>query len=52
MCMKNNELDREFDKLVNGKMKKLSRINLKEELEFRETVSRMHNQDRDGVFGE
>ena len=53
MCMKNNELDREFDKLVNGRMKKLSRINLKEELEFRENVSIMDNHDRDGdeVFG-
>ena len=53
MCMKNNELDRKFDKLVNGRMKKLSRINLKEELEFRENVSIMDNHDRDGdeVFG-
>ena len=54
MCMKNNELDREFDKLVKGRMKKLNRINLKEELDFRENVSMMHNQDRDGdeVFRE
>ena len=52
MCMKNNGLDREFDKLVNGKMKKLSRINLKEELGFRENVSTIYNRDGDEVFGE
>jgi hypothetical protein len=52
--MKNNELDREFYKLVEGRMKKLNRINLKEEMDFGENVSSMHNQDRDGdeVFGE
>ena len=49
--MKNNELDREFDKLVNGRMKKLSRINLKQELDFRENVSTIHNLDGDEVFG-
>ena len=52
MCMNNNELDREFDKLVNGKMKKLSHVNLKEELDFRENVSTIHNRDGDEVFGE
>ena len=54
MCMKNNELDREFDKLLNGKMKKLSRINLKQEMDFRENVSMLDNHNRDGdeVFGE
>ena len=52
MCMKNNELDREFDKLVEGRMKKLNRINLKEELDFRDNVSMMHNQDGDEVFEE
>ena len=45
MCMKNNELDRGFNKLVNGRMKKLSRINLKQELDFRENVSTIHNRD-------
>lgn len=51
--MKDNELDGGFDKLVYGRMRKLSRINLKEELEFRENVSIMDNHDRDGdeVFG-
>ena len=52
MCMKNNELDREFDKLVNGKMKKLSHVNLKEELDFRENVPTIHNREGDEVFGE
>ena len=52
MCMKNDELDREFDKLVNGRMKKLSRINLKEELDFQENVTTMIDRDRDEVFGE
>ena len=28
MCMNNNELDRELDKLVEGRMKKLNGINL------------------------
>ena len=50
--MNNNELDKEFDKLVNGRMKKLSRINLKQELDSRENVSTIHNRDRDEVFGE
>ena len=52
MCMKNNELDREFDKLVEGRMKKLNRINLKEELEFRENISVVQDRDGDEVFGE
>ena len=52
MCMNNNELDREFDKLVNGKMKKLSHVNLKEELDFRENVPTIHNRDGDELFGE
>ena len=50
--MNNNELDKEFDKLVNGRMKKLSRINLKQELDSRENVSTIHNRDGDEVFGE
>ena len=52
MCMKNNELDRKFDKLVNGRMKKLSRINLKQELDFRENISELTNVDGHEVFGE
>ena len=52
MCMKNNELDRELDKLVEGRMKKLNEIDLKEELDFRENVSTIHNRDGDEVFGE
>ena len=52
--MKNNGLDREFAKLVEGRMMKLNRINLKKEVDFVENVSSMYNQDRDGdeVFGE
>ena len=50
--MKNNELDREFDKLVEGRMKKLNRINLKEELDFRENISVVQDRDGDEVFGE
>ncbi len=52
MDMKNNGLDREFDKLVEGRMKKLSCINLKQELDFRDNVSTIHNRDGDEVFGE
>ena len=52
MCMKNNELDREFDKLVEGRMKKLSYINLKEELQFRENITELTNVDGHEVFGE
>ena len=52
MCMKNNELDREFDKLVEGRMKKLNRINLKEEIDFMDNISVITGQDGDEVFGE
>ena len=50
--MKNSELNREFNKLVNGRMKKLSRINLKQELDFRENISELTNVDGHEVFGE
>ncbi|MCW6159035.1 MAG: hypothetical protein LVQ63_06120 [Thermoplasmatales archaeon] len=50
--MKNNVNDSEFDKLVEGRMKKLYRINLKEELDFRENVSLISSTDGDEVFGE
>jgi hypothetical protein len=50
--MKNNELDSEFDKLVEGRMKKLNRINLKDELNFIENVSAISDRDGDEVFGE
>jgi hypothetical protein len=52
MCMKNDELDGEFDRLVEGRMKRLNGINLKEEIEFRENGSTMHYHDGDEVFGE
>jgi len=52
MCMKNSGLNREFDRLVEGKIKRLKGMNLKEELEFRENGSTMHYQDGDEVFGE
>ena len=52
MFMKNEALDREFDKLVEGRMMKLSHINLKEELDFRENISELTNVDGHEVFGE
>ena len=52
MFMKNEALDRELDKLVEGRMKILSHINLKEELDFRENISVITSQDGDEVFGE
>ena len=52
MFMKNEAFDKELDKLVNGRMKKLSHINLKEELDFRENISMITGQDGDEVFGE
>jgi hypothetical protein len=52
MCMKNSGLNREFDRLVEGRVKRLNGINLKGELEFRENSSTMHYQDGDEVFGE
>ena len=52
MCMKNDEFNREFSKLVEGRMKRLDRINLKEELDFMDNISAMHNRDGDEVFGE
>jgi len=50
--MKNNELDREFDKLVEGRMKKLSGINLKEEIDFMDNISAISDRDGHEVFGE
>ena len=52
MCMKNDVFNREFDRLVEGRMKKLSGINLKEELDSRENVSVMSNLNGEEVFGE
>ena len=52
MCMKNNVFNREFDRLGEGRMKKLSGLNLKEELDSRENVSVMSGQDGDEVFEE
>ncbi len=52
MCMNNNELDREFDKLVEGRMKKLNGINLKEEIDFTDNISTISDRDGDEVFGE
>ena len=50
--MKNNVFDREFDRLVEGRLKKLSGLNLKEELDSRENVSVMSDLDGEEVFGE
>jgi hypothetical protein len=49
--MKDNELDGGFDKLVYGRMRKLSRINLKEELDFQEYVSTMIDRDGERYSG-
>ncbi len=50
--MRNDVFNREFDRLVEGRMKRLSGLNLKEELDFRENVSVMSGQDGDEVFEE
>ena len=50
--MKNDVFNREFDKPVEGRMKKLNGLNLKEEVDFRENVSVISGQDGDEVFGE
>ena len=52
MCLKNNELDREFYKLVEGRMKKLNGINLKEEIDFMDNIFAISDRDGDEVFGE
>ena len=46
------DIDREFDKLVEGRMKKLSGINLKEEIDFMDNISTISDRDGDEVFGE
>ena len=50
--MKNEVFDREFDKLVEGRMKKLNGINLKEESDFMDNISAISDRDGDEVFGE
>ncbi len=52
MCMKNSELDGEFDKLAEGKVKRFSRVNLKETIDFLNTISSISDRDGDEVFGE
>ena len=52
MCMKNDVFNGEFDRLVEGRIKKLSELNLKEELDFRENVSIMSDLNGEEVFGE
>ena len=52
MCIKNDVFNREFDRLVEGRMRKLSGINLKEELDSKENVSVMSDLDGEEVFGE
>ena len=49
MCMNNNDLDREFDKLAEGRMKKLSGINLTEEIDFMDNISVISDSDGDEV---
>ena len=52
MFMKNGAFDGEFDKLVEGRMKKLNGINLKEELDFMDNISVISDRDGHEVFGE
>ncbi|MEM0134592.1 MAG: hypothetical protein QXU18_05105, partial [Thermoplasmatales archaeon] len=52
MYMKNNVFNWEFDKLVEGRLKKLSRVNLKEELDPRENISVISGMNGKEVFGE
>ena len=52
MCMKNDVFNGKFDKLVEGRMKKLSGINLKEELDSRENVSVISDLNGEEAFGE
>ena len=52
MYMKSDVFNRKFDKLVEGRMKKLSGINLKEEVDSRENVSAMSDLNGVEVFGE
>ena len=52
MFMKNDLFNREFDKLVEGRMKKLNGINLKEEIDFMDNISAISDRDGDEVFGE
>ena len=50
--MRNYVFNREFDKLAEGRMKKLSGIDLREELDSRENVPIMSGTDGEEVFGE
>ena len=50
--MKNDVFNREFDRLVEGRMKKLSGLDLKEKLDFKENVSVMSDLNGEEVFGE
>ena len=50
--MKNNEIDREFERLIEGRLKRLNGINLKEELDCRENISELSNYDGREVFSE
>jgi hypothetical protein len=50
--MKNNVFSRELDRLVERRMKKLSGINLREELEFRENISALTRPEGREVFEE
>ena len=52
ISIKNDVFNGEFYKLVEGRMKKLSEINLKEEVDSRENVSAMSDLDGEEVFGE
>jgi hypothetical protein len=52
ISMKNDVFNRKFGKLVEGRLKRLSKINLKEELDFRRNISSKLDSEGKEVFGE
>ena len=52
MCMKRKEMNCEMDLLLEGRMRRLDGLELREEIDFMENVSLMSGRDRDKVFGE
>jgi hypothetical protein len=50
--MKNDVFSRGLEKLIEGKMKRLDRIDLVLELEFRENISKLTNVEGREAFGE
>jgi hypothetical protein len=50
--MKRKEMNCEMDLLLEGRMRRLDGLELREEIDFMENVSLMSGRDRDKVFGE